>query len=148
MKQLPNGVVSIVEGEGMYAQVVQAGRHELIADEPRKQGGQDEGPNPYDFLLMALGSCTSMTIRSYARKKDIPLDSLEITLKHTHVHQDDCEHCDEEDKHLDRIEKFITLRGDLSPEQRTRLIDISKKCPVHRTLEGQKQIVTIAEGEA
>ncbi len=118
-----------------------AGEHELIADEPeRVDGGKDQGPDPYDYLLMSLGSCTVMTVKMYARRKEWPLEDVFLELKHNQRHDKDCENCEEEESKIDVIEKELIIEGDLSDEQLDKLLDISKKCPVHRTLQSDIKI--------
>jgi len=113
-----------------------AGKHELIADEPESvPGGQDAGPDPYDYLLMGLGSCTLMTMKMYARRKGWALDDLYLELRHDKRHAEDCAECEDPKSKIDHIEKELIIKGDLTDEQREKLLDISKKCPVHRTLE-------------
>jgi putative redox protein len=117
-----------------YRTEMSAGHHALVADEPESVGGTDAGPTPYDYLLAALGSCTGMTLRMYADRKDWPLEEAVVRLSHEKVHADDCEHCDAETGTVDRIMREIELAGPLSEEQRDRLLEIANKCPVHRTL--------------
>lgn len=123
-----------------FAQEVVAGRHRLQTDEPVSQGGTDTGPGPYDLLLAALGSCTSMTIALYARRKQWPLEEVTVRLKHSRIHAQDCSDCETKEGMLDRIEREIVLTGSLSQEQRTRLLEIANKCPVHRTLTSEIKI--------
>jgi len=123
-------------GEG-YRTEVRAGRHALIADEPEDVGGTDEGPTPYDFLLTGLGTCTGMTLRMYADRKDWPLEETIVRLSHGKIHAEDCENCESTDGKVDRIEREIEVRGDLTDEQRQRLLEIANKCPVHRTLHNE-----------
>ena len=135
--------VVIAEGDASgFAQRVIAGTHELSADEPVAVGGTDTGPDPYQLLLAALGSCTSMTVALYARRKQWPLRRVHVRLAHSRVHADDCVHCDTRQGQIDRIEQEIQFDGDLSPEQRGRLMEIAQKCPVHRTLTSEIDIVT------
>lgn len=118
-----------------------AGRHQLTADEPKDvEGGGDLGPDPYDYLLMALGSCTVMTVKMYADRKKWPLEDLYVELRHHKRHAEDCKNCDKQDRKLDHIELELIAKGDLSDEQLDRLLEISKKCPVHRTLTSDIQI--------
>lgn len=117
-----------------FVQQITAGRHPLVADEPVSLGGTDTGPSPYDLLVSALGACTSMTVSLYARRKGWPLESVTVTLRHAKVHAADCEDCETKAGFLDRIECEVALHGPLSEEQRTRLLEIANKCPVHRTL--------------
>lgn len=125
-----------------FAQEVTAGRHTLTADEPASAGGGDTGPDPYALLLASLGSCTSMTIGLYARRKQWPLDRVTVRLRHSRVHAADCEHCETKEGSIDRIERDIELAGALSAEQRTRLLEIASRCPVHRTLTSEIDIRT------
>jgi putative redox protein len=118
-----------------------AGNHELIADEGENvEGGRDEGPDPYDYLLMALGSCTVMTVKMYARRKEWPLDDIFLELRHHKKHGQDCKNSDDGQSKIDTIEKELIFEGDLSDEQVDKLLEISKKCPVHRTLLGDIKI--------
>ena len=114
----------------------------LVADEPLAAGGTDTGPGPYDYLLTALGSCTSMTVALYARKKQWPLESVRVTLRHSKVYAADCENCETKVGMLDRIERDLELVGPLDAEQRARLLEIADKCPVHRTLTSEIAIRT------
>ncbi len=134
----------VVTGIGKtLAQRIQAGRHTLTADEPVPSGGSDTGPDPYSLLLAALGACTSMTLRMYADRKGWPLEGVTVRLSQSKIHARDCAECeDKEDARVDRITREIALSGPLSPEQKQRLVEIAKRCPVNRTLMGQKDIVT------
>lgn len=121
-----------------------AGDHQLTSDEPRHiPGGTDAGPDPYDLLLMSLGACTVMTLRMYAKRKNWPLEDVYVELRHSKRHADDCKQCEQQSSKLDHVEKELILKGDLSNEQREKLIEISKKCPVHRTLMEDITIETI-----
>jgi uncharacterized OsmC-like protein len=122
---------------------VRAGRHHGVLDEPAP-AGTDLGPTPYDALLAALGGCTAMTVRMYARRKGWPLDDVTVALRHDRIHATDCADCISTDGRVDRIAREITLTGDLDDEQRTRLLEIADRCPVHRTLRGEITIETRA----
>ena len=123
----------IVSSTDDLKQQITAGRHTLIADEPREAGGSDEGPDPYSYLLAALGACTSMTLLIYARRKKWPLKTVEVSLVHSRVHAQDCADCESQNK-LDRIERFISVTGPLGEDQKARLLQIAEHCPVHKTL--------------
>ena len=125
-----------------FAQEVAVGGHRITADEPAAVGGTDTGPGPYDLLLAALGSCTSMTVGLYARRKQWPLEAVRVRLRHAKVHAADCEDCETTVGMLDRIERDVELVGPLDAEQRARLLDIANKCPVHRTLTSEIAIRT------
>src|SRR5678809_1576290 len=136
------GEVVVRGAAGGFAQEITAGSHHLRADEPLSRGGTETGPTPYGLLLAALGSCTSMTIALYARRKQWPLEAVTVTLRHSKIHAADCEACETKVGLLDRIERDVALRGPLSDEQRARLLDIANKCPVHRTLTSEIDIRT------
>ena len=128
---------------GKFQQEVIVGRHRLLADEPESVGGMDSGPGPYDLLLAGLGACTSMTLRLYAERKQLPLEQTTVRLSHNKIHAADCAHCETTEGMVDHIERAITLDGELDAEQRARLIEIADKCPVHRTLESEIDIHTV-----
>lgn len=124
---------AVVRGDAAgLAQEIEVGRHRLRGDEPAALGGTDSGPAPYDFLLAALGSCTSMTLSLYARRKQWPLRAVRVALRHAKVPR--------EGGSVDRIEREIALEGPLDAEQRARLLEIANKCPLHRTLTSQVEI--------
>lgn len=140
---LPGGTVRVSErGTGAFAVSIQAGRHALVGDEPIAFGGNDLGPSPYELLLAALGECTVMTLRMYARQKQWPLEDTHVTLSHGKVHAADCQECETKAGKVDRIERLIELVGPLDDAQRARLMEIADKCPVHRTLHSEVQVVT------
>jgi len=136
------GVRVAEAGENKFAQLVCAGRHRLRADEPVAAGGDDSGPDPYALLLAGLGACTSMTVRMYAQRKNWPLAHVTVDLKHGKVHADDCAECETREGRIDRIERLVTLQGDLDEDQRQRLLEIANQCPVHRTLHSEVWIAT------
>ena len=132
---------------GRYTQVVRARGHQFLGDEPTSVGGDDAGPTPYELLLAALGTCTSMTLRMYADRKGWPLGPVKVRLSHDRIHAKDCEACESTEGRVDRIVRELALPGDLSAEQRTRLLEIADRCPVHRTLESEVHVVTHATQE-
>ena len=123
-----------------FLQEIVTGRHRLQADEPVSFGGADAAPGPYDYLLIGLGVCTSMTVGLYARRKQLPLEKITVSLRHSRIHAKDCADCETESGMLDRIDVAVNLTGSLTPEQHARLMEIAGKCPVHRTLKSEIQI--------
>jgi uncharacterized OsmC-like protein len=133
------GVVVRSRGNG-YAQDIDAGGHHLTADEPASAGGADSGATPYDLILAALGACTSMTLSMYAKRKNWPLEGVVVRLRHAKIHAEDCDACETKEVILDRIECELELAGPLTADQRSKLLEISEKCPVHRTLASEINI--------
>jgi putative redox protein len=131
--------------EGKFTNDIFVGRHMLRADEPVAVGGMDTGPGPYDLLAAAVGACTSMTLRAYADLKGIPLERVSVELKHDKIHAADCAECETREGKIDRIDRSITLEGNLDAQQRARLLEIADKCPVHRTLHSEVLIKTALE---
>ncbi len=142
MNNSPQETVVTETRDGQFTQKIIIGNHVLTADEPIINGGQDTGPSPYDFLLAALGTCTSMTLRMYAKLKQFPLEKITVRLKHDKIHVDDCIGCENSNSKIDHIERLIELEGALTQEQRTHLLEIANKCPVHRTLTSKIIILT------
>lgn len=139
---VPAGTVLVREMNGGLTQQVRTTHHEFFADEPVAHGGKDRGPNPYELLLASLGTCTSLTLRMYANRKDWDLQSITISLQHSRVHANDCVSCESQDGYIDRIEKSIQVSGQLDESQVARLTEIADRCPVHRTLVNEKEILT------
>jgi putative redox protein len=143
---MPAGTVIVAStGAGPFDQIMLDGRHTLRADEPVAAGGSDSGPGPYELLLMALGSCTSMTVHLYARQKKWHLEQVVVRLRHARVHAEDCADCENSKSMIDRIDKSLELIGPLDETQRTRLSQIADHCPVHRTLKSKIDIRTTLE---
>jgi putative redox protein len=139
------GVRVVEAGDRKFAEDIYAGRHRMRADEPVSVGGTDSGPTPYDLLLAALGACTAMTVRMYAERKQIPLERITVALKHERDHAVDCMECETRDARVDRIDRVLSLEGNLDDAQRTRLLEIANKCPVHRSLESGIRVATSIE---
>jgi putative redox protein len=134
---LDKGQVLVRELNHRFTQQVFTDSHSWQADEPRALGGDDTGPDPYEHLLAALGTCTAMTLRMYANHKQLPLEHVEVELEHGREYLLDCADCEKDGKQIEVIDRSITLRGDLTPEQRDRLLQIADRCPVHRTLHSE-----------
>ena len=138
-----HGYVRVEEKDHKFTQHVWSDSHYWLADEPRAVGGNNTGPDPYEHLLAALGTCTSMTLRMYAGRKKIPLEHVVVALKHSRDYQNDCQGCEEKGAQIDVLEREITLQGSLSEEERARLLEIADRCPVHRTLHNHLQVRTV-----
>jgi uncharacterized OsmC-like protein len=123
-----------------FLQEITSGKHHLRADEPVDAGGSDAAPGPYDYLLIGLGACTSMTVGLYARSRQWPLKDITVALRHSRIHARDCEECETKEGMLDRIDVEVGLSGALTAEQRAKLMEIAGKCPVHRTLTSEINI--------
>jgi putative redox protein len=131
----------VVRGDARsFKQEIIAGKHHLVADEPASAGGGDAGPDPYGYLLVSLGVCTSMTIGFYARGNKFPLEKVKVSLWHSRIYAVDCEECETKEGKLDRIDVEIELTGSLTEAQHAKLMEIAAKCPVHRTLTSEINI--------
>jgi len=135
--------VVVTSLENLRNEVRYGAGHSFITDEPVAAGGEDAGPDPYTLLLAALGSCISMTLKLYARRKQWPLENVTVHLRQARIHSKDCLEC-QQDKEgfIHRIERTVSFTGPLSEEQRARLQEIAHKCPVHRTLSSEIVIVS------
>ncbi|MEA2338277.1 MAG: hypothetical protein QOE82_2284 [Thermoanaerobaculia bacterium] len=119
---------------------IEAGPHRMIADEPASAGGTEAGPTPYDFLAAGLGACTSMTLRVVAQKENIPLEGVEVTVSNDRMYAKDCADCLTQNGYIHRFSVAIKLIGNLTPEQRERMLAVAKRCPVHKTLTSEIRI--------
>lgn len=137
---MPNVIVRNLEGH-QFTQNLIAGTHAFYADEPEDEDGDELGPDPYELLLWALGACTSMTLMMYARRQGWDLRDVRIHLHHERVHEQDCENSDDQNARLDRVERVIALEGNLTAEQRRKLLSVAARCPVHRTLQNRPVVV-------
>ena len=140
------GVLVRETGQGKYQNAIVAGRHRLIADEPIDAGGLDSGPSPYDYLAIALGACTAMTLRIYAEHKKLALGRVSVAVRHGKVAAQHCSDCgaiaEGREGRIDRFERAITVEGDVDAGLKDKLVEIAGKCPVHRTLEAASAVVT------
>ncbi|MGE0415678.1 MAG: OsmC family protein [Acetobacteraceae bacterium] len=132
MNEIVPSVVVKESDHRPYGQIISAGRHIAGADEPEKYGGQDTGMAPYELLLASLGACTSMTIRMYADRKEWPLQNVSVALRHVRIREGNAT--------VDRFERQISLSGDLTQDQRQRLLEIADKCPVSQTLSRESRV--------
>jgi uncharacterized OsmC-like protein len=138
--------VTVTSLSNLQNEVRYGSDHTFITDEPISAGGEDAGPDPYVLLLSALGSCISMTTMLYARRKNWPLEKVEVRLRQKRVHARDCSECSHtEDGYVHRIERAVSFSGPLTTEQQTRLQEIAHKCPVHRTLTSEIVIAELEE---
>ncbi|KZM45074.1 osmotically inducible protein C [Marinomonas sp. SBI22] len=137
-----NGHVSVAELDHKFQQQVFSDHHQWFADEPTKVGGQNSGPDPYEHLLAALGTCTAMTIRMYANHKKLPLEHVEVSLFHDRSYLDDADHAAEKGSQIEALVRKVQLVGALTEEQKVRLMEIADRCPVHRTLHNNPKVVT------
>jgi putative redox protein len=138
--------VIVTSQQNLRNEVRYGSGHTLITDEPSEIGGEDLGPDPYSLLLAALGSCISMTVRLYARRKNWPLEQVVVRLRQNRIHAKDCQECNQNTEgYVHRIERSVSFTGDLTGQQRERLQEISHKCPVHKTLSSQIVIAELRE---
>lgn len=135
-------VVGVGRSEDGLLVKLDADGHALQSDEPSDQGGSGLGPSPYDLLSAALASCTIMTLNMYARHKEWPLKAVHAEVRHGKIHARDCEACESKTGRIDRFDRTLSFEGDLSEEQRSRLLEIADRCPVHRTLKEEVEIRT------
>lgn len=133
--KVEKGSVSLKNRKGTkFTNDIYTSKHHIVADEPRSIGGNDLGLSPYELLLSGLGACTSMTLKMYAERKNINLESIQVDLRHSKIHAEDCNECETEKGMIDQIEKHIQIEGQFTPEQKQRLYEIAERCPVNRTL--------------
>ena len=137
--------------QARYQNIAVAGRHRLLADEPASVGGLDSGPNPYDYLCIALGACTAMTLRVYAEHKKVALGRISVAVKHGKVAAQHCIDCgaaaEGRDGKIDRFDRVISVEGKIDPVLGQKLVEIAAKCPVHRTLETTSAVITTIQSQ-
>ena len=125
-----------------YTTEIKAGNHHFLADEPEDAGGNDLGPTPYDLLSSSLGACTSMTLHMYAKRKGWDLQEVKVHVEHNKDHAQDCATCEKSSAKIDHFIRKIEMIGDLDDNQKQRLMEITDKCPVHRTLHSDVKVIT------
>ena len=138
----PKEVAASLDSKDKFTTYLKLGKHNFIADEPTSFGGNDFGPSPYQYLSAALAACTAMTIQMYARRKKWEVSNVTVHVNYSKEHAQDCDNCEAESAKIDTLKKDISFEGPLSEEQRNRLLEIADKCPVHRTLQSETQIIT------
>src|SRR5262252_5227716 len=141
IRKMAEGAQVVVTNEIGLAQQIVSGKNYWRSDEPAPVG-TDTGPSPYELMLSALGACTSMTLRLYAQRKGMDLQRITVRLQHSRIHASDCLDCETKSGFLDRIDRDIQLTGNLSEDEKHRLLEIAERCPVHRTLNSEIHILT------
>ena len=135
-------VVASLDAEDAFTTKLKLGSHYMTADEPESYGGNDFGPSPYELVSAGLSACTVMTIQMYAKRKGWKIDNVEVHTSYSKSHAVDCENCEETSAKIDTFEREIKFIGDLDEKQQTRLLQIADKCPVHKTLHTETQVIT------
>ncbi len=142
MPEPGDNLVTAYTGKAGFRTEIIANGHRLVADEPIAVGGADSGPTPYDLLAAALGACTGMTLRMYADRKKLDLEAAVVRVRHSKIHVENCQDCEDPGSRIDYIEREIDLQGNLDGPTRQRMLEIADRCPVHRTLESRSRIVS------
>jgi len=135
-------VIASLDNDDGFTTQIKAGNHYMIADEPKDYGGNDFGPSPYELVSAGLSACTVMTIQMYAKRKGWVVENVEAHTSYSKTHAIDCEHCEEDSAKIDTFNREIKLEGDLDEKQIQRILQIADKCPVHKTLHSDTQIIT------
>lgn len=130
----------VVRSRGSFRTEVEAGSHRFVLDEPESAGGTNAGPTPYDAVAAGLGGCTAMTLHFYAKREKIPLEGVDVTVVHDRQHAKDCADCMTQSGYIHRFKLQLALHGDLSAEQRTKLLEIAARCPVAKMLGAEIRI--------
>ncbi|MEO1012931.1 MAG: bifunctional alpha/beta hydrolase/OsmC family protein [Bacteroidota bacterium] len=136
-------VVASLSVEDGFTTPMKVGNHYLTADEPLDVGGNDFGPSPYELVSAGLSACTAMTIQMYVKRKGWPLEHVEVHTSYSKDHLQDCENCESDNAKIDTFHREVKLQGDLDEKQKTRIMQIADKCPVHRTLHSETQVITV-----
>lgn len=135
-------VVAVLDKEDGFTTKMKVGDHYLTADEPESVGGNNFGPNPYEFLSASLASCTAMTIKMYTTFKKWDLEKVEVHTSHGKKYAEDCENCELDSAKIDTFSREIRITGNLDEKQRQRIMKIADKCPVHKTLHSEIKVET------
>jgi uncharacterized OsmC-like protein len=130
----------VLRARGSFRTEVDAGPHHFVLDEPEAAGGGGEGPTPYDMLAAGLGSCTAMTLQFYAKREKLPLEGVDVNVTHDRQHVKDCVDCETQQGFIHRFRVEIRLHGELTEDQRQRLLVIAGRCPVAKTLQAEIKI--------
>ena len=138
----------LVRSAASFRCQVEVGRHHFVVDEPASAGGSDEGPTPYDLLSVALGSCTSMTLNFYAKREGIALTGVEVSVTNDRSYAKDCADCESSSGYIHRFSVRLRLHGDLTVEERAKLLDVARRCPVYKTLTSEIRIDEVLEDDA
>lgn len=141
-RHVPGAVNSTARTDEGFLTHVNADGHRLVADEPTSYGGTDLGPSPYDLLSAALGTCTAMTLNFYARRENLPLEHVEVAVEHAKIHAKDCADCETTEGKIDSFKRRVRIHGDLTDDQRKKLLSVADRCPVHKTLHAEVEILT------
>ncbi len=135
-------VAASLDAQDGFTTQMKVGNHYIIADEPESFGGNDFGPSPYELISAGLSACTVMTIQMYAKRKDWPVDNVEVHTSYSKTHAEDCQNCEDDNAKIDTFHREIKFSGDLNATQKARLLEIADRCPVHRTLHDETQVIT------
>ncbi|WP_420602189.1 alpha/beta fold hydrolase [Flagellimonas sp.] len=135
-------VAASLNGSDGFTTEMKVGNHYMIADEPESYGGNDFGPSPYELVSAGLSACTAMTIQMYAKRKGWPVENVEVHTSYSKSHAEDCENCENDNAKIDTFHREIKLTGNLDDKQRARMMQIADKCPVHKTLHSETQVIS------
>ena len=135
-------VVASLDKEDKFTTSMKVGNHFMAADEPVSFGGNDFGPSPYELVSAGLSACTAMTVQMYVRRKEWPLENIEVHTSYSKSHLEDCENCESDSSKIDTFHREIKLTGNLDEKQIARILQIADKCPVHKTLHSKTQVIT------
>ena len=136
-------VAASLDAEDGFTTQMKVGNHYILADEPENFGGNDFGPSPYELVSAGLSACTVMTLQMYAKRKGWPLENVEVHTSYSKTHAKDCEDCESNSAKIDTFHRELKIIGTLDQKQKERLIQIADKCPVHKTLHSETQVITI-----